>query len=138
MTDNAADTRATGSRSPLAARLAIAVAVLGVLAALGLSLVPTSAGPAKCGWWFNPHYSASNAAEADHLDELADQLGALGDQSSADEAHQTADAARLGYVWCSGKLDNRRTWSFVALGAAVVLPVAIVFVAGRRRVTQDA
>lgn len=104
----------------MVAPLALALAALFLLGAVAVTAAPTSTSGAQCGWWVNPEWNR------DESERLATTLINIGDQSRA---------LRVAENWrdCDAALSGRRTVTFVLLGAGVVIPVAVLFVAGGRR-----
>ncbi|MDN4174752.1 hypothetical protein QWY28_17455 [Nocardioides sp. SOB77] len=101
-------------------RLAAALAVLLLAGAIAATFLPTFPQGATCGTWLSPEW------KSDQSDELVDdflELGAVGDAASV----------RLRQRLCDDALGTRRTVSLVLLGAAVLVPGAVLLVAGGRR-----
>lgn len=126
--------RVASARSAFLTRLALAIGALLALGAIAVTLAPTSptaAGDSGCGTWLSPGYDRAEVAElfdtAVDLDQKVSQLG--GDTS---ELQASTLAVVRAYEACDKALDTRRTVALSMLGLAVVLPMAVLFVGGRR------
>lgn len=116
-------------------RSAIAVGVLCLLGAVAATFLPASPQGASCGTWVAPEWTAEKT------DALVERAMDLTDQSLsddiADQGYSLAANARLAQRLCDDALGTRRTVTLVLLGAGIVVPAALLFVAGARRRDSD-
>lgn len=114
-------------------RLAAALAVLFVLGAVAATFLPTAPGGASCGTWVSPEWND------DDVDALLEDFEGLYDRAIESELYDFAGEAEgsvrgvmFASIACESALSTRRAVALSLLGAAAVVPLAVLFVAGRR------
>jgi hypothetical protein len=120
------------TESSIATRLAIAVGLLFVFGALAATFLPASPSTGGgCGTWIAPEYDRERVAQlVERGQRVVEDSAGLGLDTSDLQA-STVGLVRA-YVECDEALGTRRTLSLGMLGLAVLLPGAVIFVAGRR------
>lgn len=126
--------REASTHPVLLTRLAITVGVLLALGAIAVTLTPTSptaAAATGCGTWLSPEFEREEVADGfGEAVEAEETLSTLGGDTT--ELQASMLALVRAYEACDKALSTRRTVTLSMLGLAVALPVAVLFVGGRR------
>jgi len=124
-------------------RLALVVGLALLLGALAFTFAPSKASDATCGWWFNTEWDRAESKKIadeywDMLEESqADALSSPGIAEVEGEIRASALDIAQNYRACTDELTRRRNISIGLLAGAVMVPVAILFVAGRENQTAS-
>lgn len=120
--------------SSLTGRLAIALGVLLVVAAVLVTFVPASPSGATCGNWVAPEWDDDTTAQLlEQARSLYDEASAAGQDAIASQALGSGTGIAKAHQVCSDALSTRRAVSLVLVGLAVVVPIGVLFVGGGRR-----
>ena len=114
-------------------RLALVLGVLLLGGAAGVAFLPASPSGVTCGTWVSPEWDRERAqVMAEDAADTAEQADAMGADALAGEAGGLALRVARNYRLCDDTLSGRRTWSLILLGAAVIVPAAVLFVGAAR------
>ena len=121
--------------SSLTLRLTLLISALMVVGACLVTFIPANPDRFECGTWVDPNWPEEESKDlALEYAEMADatsgttyfsDMGA----EAAGNAYFIADAVRT----CGDATDGRRLWTFILLGAAIVLPAGTWFVTSAKR-----
>jgi hypothetical protein len=118
----------------LGARVAVVVGLLCLSGALLATFLPASAGPDECGTWVAPEYGDDETeAMLEETHGLYLDARASGQDAIAGQAVGVAAMIRRASVECGDTLGTRRMLGVGLLGFAVVGPVAVMFIGGKRQ-----
>lgn len=121
-------------------RLALALALMFTLASGLVAVLPSSPNGVHCGSLVNPDYTTdetdqllNQAANADALgNQISQDSGGMFGSDLADSAGDSAIQIQAAFQACEDARSSRRTVLYILVGLAALVPVAIMFVAGRR------
>lgn len=135
--------RQSAKRSSVARMAKRLAAVIGVLALLGIAfvtLVPAKPGGVHCGSLVKPEWTKSATKHiVNDASDLYDKAQGFDiSDEFKDQATDIAANAVRSYQTCEDVRSTRHTWLYVLIGVVVIVPVAIIFVAGGARRRESA
>ncbi|MBU2696447.1 hypothetical protein [Pimelobacter sp. 30-1] len=117
----------------LVLRATLAVSVLLLVGAALVTFLPASPENRTCGTWVDPEWDKETAKELAYgFIDVAEEAGSAGLSGSVAENLSSAKDIADTYRTCDDALDTRRTWTFILLGAGLVVPVVVWFVVAGR------